>query len=403
MLEGEDVGHGRIVHDARQLRIPRAGHARQRGALLGAGSQASTTARVERTKASHCARSIGGASRVRGGRRAGCRARARCGAARSGALVGAASTSAAIVHRSANASSAREVAGGARRPRLADSTNSPISTRSSLRTGSAAGASQRHWPEDAVVGQRAREPAHVDARSDPPPATSSRTDAREREAALEERVGDRLDQRLARREVAVDRADADARAARDVLHAERRAVARVLVDGGLEHALAVAGRVDALAAHRRCSPIARPASAGAMMLGSPVELVELVALARALARSVRARRDEAPRRRRRPTSATAEHDERELVAVLGRQRAARRSSAAMTEATIWLPIAPPIVRTLAFMPVATPVWLGGHRLDDEVRHRREREADAEPDERHARRRSSTRCHARPSGRACRAR
>ena len=31
----------------------------------------------------------------------------------------------------------------------------------------------------------------------------------------------------------------------------------------------------------------------------------------------------------------------------------------MIEATIWLPIAPPIVRTFAFMPVATPVCVGG--------------------------------------------
>ena len=54
----------------------------------------------------------------------------------------------------------------------------------------------------------------------------------------------------------------------------------------------------------------------------------------------------------------------------------------MIEATIWLPIAPPIVRTFAFMPVATPVCAARHGLDDEVRHRREREADAEADERH---------------------
>ena len=31
----------------------------------------------------------------------------------------------------------------------------------------------------------------------------------------------------------------------------------------------------------------------------------------------------------------------------------------MIDATIWLPIAPPMVRTLAFMPVATPVWPAG--------------------------------------------
>ena len=46
-------------------------------------------------------------------------------------------------------------------------------------------------------------------------------------------------------------------------------------------------------------------------------------------------------------------------------------------AETWLPIAPPIVRTIVFMPVATPVWSARDGLDDQVRHRREGEADAD--------------------------
>ena len=55
----------------------------------------------------------------------------------------------------------------------------------------------------------------------------------------------------------------------------------------------------------------------------------------------------------------------------------------MTLTTTWLPIAPPTVRMFAFMPVATPVCGGRHRLDDQVRHRREGEPHAEA--RHAER------------------
>ena len=33
--------------------------------------------------------------------------------------------------------------------------------------------------------------------------------------------------------------------------------------------------------------------------------------------------------------------------------------ATITVDTTWLPIEPPIVRTLAFIPVATPVWVAG--------------------------------------------
>ena len=91
---------------------------------------------------------------------------------------------------------------------------------------------------------------------------------REQQPPLEERVRDRLDQRLARREVPVDGADADPGATRDVLHAERGAVPRVLVERRLEHAPAIADGVDALPAQRTCSPIARPASAGDITPGS---------------------------------------------------------------------------------------------------------------------------------------
>ena len=91
---------------------------------------------------------------------------------------------------------------------------------------------------------------------------------REREAPLEERVGDRVDQRLARREVPVDRADSDAGAAGDLVHAERRAALRVGGARRLEHALAVAHGVGAEPGHARRSPIARPASAGPNRLAS---------------------------------------------------------------------------------------------------------------------------------------
>ena len=107
------------------------------------------------------------------------------------------------------------------------------------------------------------------------------------EPALEERVRDRLDQRLARREVPVDRADADAGAARDVLHAERRAVPRVLVDRGLEHALAVARRVDPLAAHRSVLPDREAGLGGRDRRRVDRERVELVALGRRRARLAR--------------------------------------------------------------------------------------------------------------------
>ena len=151
--------------------------------------------------------------------------------------------------------------------RFADTTNSDTSTRSSARTGSAAGASHMHWPRHRDKSSTRADP-HVLGE-----AILSRhlrfDRARERQPALEERMGDGLDQRLARGEVTVDGADADARATRHLLHAERRAVARVLVDRRFQHALAVPRGIDSLPAQRRRSPIARPASAGAMMLGSP--------------------------------------------------------------------------------------------------------------------------------------
>ena len=54
--------------------------------------------------------------------------------------------------------------------------------------------------------------------------------------------------------------------------------------------------------------------------------------------------------------------------------------AAMTLAPIWLPTDPPRVRMTVFMPVATPVCSGRHRLDDEVGERGEGQADADAED-----------------------
>ena len=54
---------------------------------------------------------------------------------------------------------------------------------------------------------------------------------------------------------------------------------------------------------------------------------------------------------------------------------------AMKVAESWPPSAPPIVRMTVFMPLATPVWCGAHRLHDEVAERGEGEADADAEQR----------------------
>ncbi len=180
----------------------------------------------------------------------------------SGVVSFAASTSAATVHSSANASSAVKSPRSAEwRLPLVDELADQLAQLRAHRLGG------RGVPAALAVDAARRERAGELAHEDREALALGRLvphRACERESAFEERRRDRLDQRLARREVAVDRADPDAGAARDVLHSERRAVARVLVRRGLEHPLAVACRVDALAAHRTCSPIARPASAGAI-------------------------------------------------------------------------------------------------------------------------------------------
>ena len=53
----------------------------------------------------------------------------------------------------------------------------------------------------------------------------------------------------------------------------------------------------------------------------------------------------------------------------------------MNVAVSWPPSAPPSVRMTVFMPLATPVWVGGHGLHDQVAERREREPDPDPEQR----------------------
>ena len=69
--------------------------------------------------------------------------------------------------------------------------------------------------------------------------------AHEGDRAVEALLDERLGERLLRREVAVDGADADAGAARDVLHLRLGAVLGERCARGLQHLRAVADRVSA--------------------------------------------------------------------------------------------------------------------------------------------------------------
>ena len=68
------------------------------------------------------------------------------------------------------------------------------------------------------------------------------------------------------------------------------------------------------------------------------------------------------------------HEERDGEPALGGQAGRGERRRRRSPPRPGSPIAPPIVRTIVFMPVATPVWSRRHRLDDQVRHRARRRA-----------------------------
>ena len=84
--------------------------------------------------------------------------------------------------------------------------------------------------------------------------------------------------------------------------------------------------------------------------------------------------------------------ERDRVAVRRRVAARRARCAARIDAATWAPMAPPIVRTIVFIPVATPVWSGG--TASTMRFASDAKARPTPMPSSARRRRSPSCESR---------